>query len=99
MMLAAPFSFGSLAVVAVVFAYVNRGSASDVISSHYTAIIKTFWVGLIGGLISLMLVFFLIGLFTGFAIFLWWMIRSVQSLSMVSRGEPIDNPSSLGLLR
>jgi uncharacterized membrane protein len=78
---------------------VNRPSAPDWLQSHYSTIIRTFWVGVLAMVISILLMFVLIGLFTALLAFLWWMVRSIQGLVLVSRGERVDNFESWGLLR
>ncbi|MCU0882238.1 MAG: hypothetical protein MUF14_06180 [Hyphomonadaceae bacterium] len=77
----------------------NRPSAPDWLQSHYSTIIRTFWVGVLAMVISILLMFVLIGLFTALLAFLWWMVRSIQGLVLVSRGERVDNFESWGLLR
>lgn len=99
MMLAAPFTAGMLSIVALVFAYINKSAAPDWLQSHYQALIRTFWGTVIGTLISIALMFFLIGFLGLVFLFFWWMIRHVQGLIMVSRDEPVANPESWGFLK
>ena len=48
-------------LVAVVMAYLGRGKGEAWLDSHYTYQIRTFWIGLLYGLVSVVLVFALIG--------------------------------------
>ena len=51
------FVIGVSAVVGVVFAHVNRGQSDDWIETHYTYLIRTFWIGLL---------YFGVGVISGF---------------------------------
>jgi uncharacterized membrane protein len=99
MMIAGILTGGTTALIAVIFAHVNRSAAPDWLQTHYDAVIRTFWVGVLCMFLSFLLMFVLIGMFTMLATFLWWMIRSIQGVVMVSRNEPVGNPQSWGLLR
>ena len=46
---------GVTGLVGIVLAYINRGKAGGFVESHYTFLIRTFWIGLLYALISVVL--------------------------------------------
>lgn len=88
------FVVGITMLVGVVMAYINRGQASGWAESHYTFLIRTFWIGLLFGLVSFVLAFVLIGFVTAFLTAIWIIIRCVKGLQLVGRREPIPDPTS-----
>lgn len=91
----ASFITGVTALVGVVLAYVWRGepkAAWEV--SHYEYLIRTFWIGLIGGLVGFMLVFVLIGLIVLPAVAVLVVVRSVMSLVNAQKQAPMPNPGT-----
>ena len=90
----AGFVIGITPLVGLVFAYINRGKAGGIYDSHYTYAIRTFWIGCLYSLISLVLTFLFIGILGFIATAVWSIVRCVIGLQQVSRGEPIANPQS-----
>lgn len=90
----ASFVFGLTIIVGLVFAYVNRGKAPLWLQTHYTYLIRTFWIGLLYSLISLVLMMVAIGFLLGLAVAIWVIVRCVLGLQKVSRSEPVGNPES-----
>ena len=88
------FVIGITVLVGVVMAYLNRGQASEWARSHYTYLIRTFWIGLLYGLVSFLLTFVLIGFVTALATAIWVIIRCVKGLQLVGRREPVPNPTT-----
>jgi uncharacterized membrane protein len=85
---------GITAIVGVIIAYVNRGDAPEWVQTHYRFQIRTFWIGVLYGVISLITIFILIGfLFALFAL-VWWIVRCAKGLQRQSRGEPYDRPAT-----
>jgi uncharacterized membrane protein len=85
---------GISGLVAIVLAYINRGKSEAWIETHYTWAIRTFWIGLLYALVSVLLMFVMIGFLLIFATAVWFIIRCVIGLQMVGRNEPIRNPES-----
>lgn len=87
---------GITSIIGVVMAYMGKGSAPDWLKSHYHNQINIFWKGLVyciaGGLLSIVLIGFLILLFA----LIWYIVRIVKGMQALSKGEPIPNPSSWG---
>jgi uncharacterized membrane protein len=88
------FVVGLTTLIGLVFAYLNRGKVEGWINSHYTFQIRTFWIGLLYGLISLALMFIGIGFLLMIAVAVWAIVRCVKGLQASGRKEPIANPES-----
>ena len=81
-------------LVGVVVAYVNRDARNAVDFSHFSFQIGTFWKGLLGALIGVILVFIAIGGFILLAIYVWWIIRCVKGLKWLNEGVEVPDPAS-----
>lgn len=88
------FVVGITPLIGIVLAYMNRGKVGGWVETHYTWAIRTFWIGILYGLISLMLSLVLIGFLLMLAVAIWVIVRVVVGLQAVGRGEPIRNPES-----
>ncbi|MEO3386407.1 hypothetical protein [Mesorhizobium sp. CAU 1741] len=88
------FVIGISAIVGLVMAYINRGKAGGWIETHYTWLIRTFWIALLGGVVSLLLMIVAVGFLLGIAVAIWVIVRCIVGLQAVSRNEPIRNPES-----
>lgn len=89
------FVLGITVLIGLVLAYVWRGEPqAEWESSHYTYLIRTFWLGLIGGIISTILMLALIGflLIVGVAVLV--IVRCVLSLVNAQKQQPMPNPES-----
>lgn len=100
---------GITLIIGVIMAYVLRGEAGPINGSHYTFVIRTFWISLvwliIGGgimLVSIPFAFILIGipfLWLGGVIcgmaWVWALVRSVVGVVRLADGAPIERPYSL----
>lgn len=85
---------GVSSIVGVVIAYINRGKLGGWVETHYTWTIRTFWIGLLYSLISLILSFVVIGVLGFIATLVWFVVRVVIGLQKAGREEPISNPES-----
>jgi uncharacterized membrane protein len=90
---------GVTGIVGIVLAYINRGKAGGFVESHYTFLIRTFWIGLLYALISVVLMFVIIGFLLMFAVAVWFIARCILGLQALQRGAAVKNPESwfLGL--
>lgn len=88
------FVVGITGFVAIILAYINRGKSEVWIETHYTWAIRTFWIGLLYGFISFILMFIGIGFILMFVVAIWVVVRCVVGLQAASRNEPIKNPQS-----
>lgn len=81
-------------LVGIVAAYVYRDAADAIESSHFSFQIGTFWKGLLGIVIGVILAFVVIGWFVLLAAYIWWIIRCVKGLKWLSEGVQVPDPSS-----
>lgn len=81
-------------LVAVVMAYISRGKGEAWLDTHYTYQIRTFWIGLLYGLISALLLLVVIGAFMMALVAVWVVVRCIKGLQAASRREPIANPTT-----
>jgi len=81
-------------VVGIVLAYINRGKSEAWVETHYTWAIRTFWLGILYGLISMVLMIVGIGFLLMFVVAIWVVIRCVVGLQAATRNEPMKNPQS-----
>ncbi len=90
----ASFVIGISGIVGVVLAHLNRGKSEPWLESHYTWAIRTFWLGLLGALISVVLMIVMIGMLTMLLVGIWIIVRTIIGLQKLNRNEPIANPQS-----
>ena len=88
------FVVGITAIAGIVIAYINRGKAGGWVESHYTYLIRTFWIGLLYGFVAVILMMLLIGFLLLVAVAVWIIVRCIIGLQAAGRGEPIKNPES-----
>ena len=88
------FVIGITSIVGLVLAYINRGKAGGWVDTHYTWQIRTFWIALLGGIVSIVLMIVGIGFLLMIAVAVWIVVRCVIGLQAASKSEPIRNPES-----
>ncbi|MCB2084478.1 MAG: hypothetical protein KDD90_10550 [Sphingomonadaceae bacterium] len=85
------FITGITGIVGIVLAYVWRDDAEEWERSHYTYLIRTFWIGLLA---SVLLTITLIGIMLLFLPAIWVGVRSVMSLVKAQKREPMPDPET-----
>jgi len=90
----AGLAVGISGLVGLVMAYINRGKAAPFVESHYTWLIRTFWIGLLYFAISAVLVFVAVGVILIFATAVWFIARCIVGLQALGRRQAIANPNS-----
>lgn len=86
---------GITSIVGVVIAHVKIEEAAGTIwHSHLRFAIRTFWLTLLGAVISILLMFIGIGILTIIAVSVWFIVRSVIGLLKAMDQKPIANPES-----
>ena len=88
------FVIGITALVGIVLAYINRGKSENWVETHYTWAVRTFWIGVLYSIISILLMIVGIGFILILATAVWVVVRCVLGLQAVSRGEAVKNPQS-----
>ena len=90
------FFLGITSIVGVVLAYVWKGEdREEWEQSHYQYLINTFWIGLVGGFISVIFMIVLIGFLMLAAVAVLIVVRCVLSLINAQKREPMPNPGTL----
>ena len=62
--------------------------------SHYTYLIRTFWMGLAYGVLCILLTITLVGAVSWAFLWLWFVIRCAVGIARLLRREPIANPTT-----
>ena len=81
-------------VIGLVLAYVFKESAPEWLRSHYTYLIRTFWMGLLYAVVCGLLTLVLIGFALFALLWLWFVIRCAVGVARLIRREPIANPTT-----
>lgn len=85
---------GFTALVGVVMAYLNRNKIGGFVETHYTWLIRTFWIGILYSLVSLVLMFVGIGFILMIGVAVWVIVRLVKGLQALGRSQPIADPQT-----
>ena len=88
------FLIGISGLIGLVFAYLNRGKAGGWLDSHYTYAIRTFWIGLLYGFVSVILSLAVVGVLLAVLTVVWVVIRCIIGLQKAAAGEPIAKPET-----
>ena len=83
---------GITAIIGIVMAYINRGKAGGFVETHYTWLIRTFWMGLLYSLVALLLAIVAIGFILMIAVAVWAIVRLVKGIMALNKNEPIPDP-------
>jgi uncharacterized membrane protein len=86
---------GLTALVGVIIAHVQVGEADPLLQSHYQFQIRTFWIGVLYGVVGFLLFFvFGIGALVWLWAFVWSLIRNIKGILTLNEGRPIAQPAS-----
>lgn len=87
---------GITGIVAVVLSYVWKGEPHEPWEdSHYQYLANTFWIGLVGFIVGIILTIVLIGVLILLAVAIWVTVRAVMSLIKAQKHEPMPNANTL----
>lgn len=85
------FLWGVTAIVGVIINYIKREDArGTVYESHFDWQIRTFWWGLLWGVIGLLLAIVLVGLAVMFVAWIWMIYRVVKGWLKLTEGKPVQ---------
>jgi len=82
---------GITSIIGVIMAYVFKGEAPTWLQEHYRYQIRTFWIGLLYSLISLIMTMAVIGYLMFLAVFVWYIVRCVKGLKHLNEKRGIEN--------
>lgn len=85
---------GVTAIAGVIVAYLKRGEAGAAAASHYTYLIRTFWIGLLYAVISAVTMMIMIGMLLALATVVWFLIRTIKGFMLANDGKPIPEPET-----
>jgi uncharacterized membrane protein len=85
---------GITALIGVIIAGLQVGSANAAIKSHYTFQIRTFWIGLLYLVIGLLLLHLVVGMLVLLWWLLWSLVRNIKGLLALNRNESIAQRES-----
>jgi uncharacterized membrane protein len=84
------FFIGITWIVAIVMDYVKRDDARGTwLESHFTWQIRTFWWGLLWGVIGALLLLVVVGYFVLLAVAIWIIYRIVKGWLNLAEGKPV----------
>jgi len=87
---AASFLVGITAVVALVINYLKRPEVRGTwLESHFRWQIRTFWFGLLWGIVSFLTFFYVVGWFIAVADAVWVIYRIVKGYLNLADGKPM----------
>ena len=86
--------FGVTSFIGVIVAYINQGDAPAWVQSHYRFQIRTFWIGLLLGVIGAVTAAFVVGILILAFLFIWWIARCVTGMRYFSEGRAHPDPAS-----
>ena len=86
--------FGVTGIIGVIMAYMYRAEAPEWVATHYRFQIRSFWIGLLYAFLSLLTSIIVVGLLFGVFTFIWWIVRSVKGLKLLTDGEAYDHPTT-----
>ncbi|QFT76651.1 hypothetical protein [Erythrobacter sp. THAF29] len=90
------FLTGVSGLVGIVLAHVWQGeNKEEWAASHFTYLIRTFWIGLVASIISIVLILVAIGFLLIPLVTIWFGVRSVLSLVKAQKREPMPDPDTL----
>ena len=80
---------GITSIVGLIINYVNRDRRDEVLDSHHTWMIRSFWWALLWGVIGFVAIIILIGWAILFVVWVWYIYRHVRGLIALTNGEPM----------
>jgi uncharacterized membrane protein len=82
---------GVTSLIGVVMAYVYQDAAPAWVRAHHRFQIRTFWIGLLYGVIGGITAFIGIGVLVLLFTVVWYIVRAVKGMQRVSAGLPVEN--------
>ena len=80
---------GITSIVGLIINYVNRDRHDEVLDTHHTWMIRSFWWALLWGVIGFVTIIILIGWAILFVVWVWYIYRHVRGLIALTNGEPM----------
>ena len=90
----AAYVVGITALIGVIIAHVQVGTAEPILASHYRFQIRTFWIGVLYIVVGCILVWVLVGFLVFAWLFIWSLVRNIKGLLLLNENRPIRDPGS-----
>jgi uncharacterized membrane protein len=87
----ASFVVGVTSLIGLVMAYVYSPNAPAWVQTHYRSQIRTFWIGLLFGVIGGVTATVGIGFLILLATAIWYIVRCVKGMQRIGAGQPVEN--------
>lgn len=87
----ASFLVGFTSLIGVIMAYVYKGKGPTWLDEHYRYQIRTFWMGLVYGIVFSILTLILIGFPLLLALVVWFIVRCVKGFKGLQEMRAPDN--------
>lgn len=87
--------FPILIVLGGLFAYAGHTDKDNFLDSHYIFAFRTFWIGILCALISLIATIIFIGIILYILLFAWFALRSIIALQYLIHDQPHPHPKTL----
>ena len=89
---AASFIVGITAIAAIIVNYIKRDEVRGTwLESHFSWQIKTFWWGLLGGIVGILLSLIVIGIPLLFVVPIWVIYRIIKGWLAYNDGKPMPD--------
>lgn len=85
---------GVTALAGLIVAYLKRGEASPAAATHYTFLIRTFWIGILFAVIAGLTAIVGIGFLLALALLIWFLVRTIKGFMLANEGKPIPEPET-----
>lgn len=85
---------GITALAGLIVAYLKRGEASAAAGTHYTFLIRTFWIGLLYAVISGLTAVIGIGFLLALATVVWFLVRTIKGFMLANDGKTVPDPET-----
>ncbi|SDE62875.1 MULTISPECIES: DUF4870 family protein [Kordiimonas] len=86
---------GLVSIAGAIIAHTKSNEVARVYQSHLDYQIRTFWMGLVIGIVGSLLLVVLIGIPILLGLFIWTLVRCIKGLMAANDGQPIDNPQTM----
>ncbi len=80
---------GITSIIGLILNYLKRGTSGEVLDSHHSWMIRSFWWAILWGVIGLITIFIVIGWFILLIVWIWYIYRHVRGLIALANGEPM----------
>ncbi|AJD49790.1 hypothetical protein S7S_16890 [Isoalcanivorax pacificus W11-5] len=85
---------GITSLVAVVLAHVYHGGANEPQRSHFQYQYRTFWIGLLYGIVCLLTSFIGVGFILMLGLLVWFIVRCAKGLMAINNGQAMPVPTT-----